>query len=73
MTTTPNEKPETINLAELADFMDVDGNLLVTNDPFAGVTAHGGVLSFATAPEPYGLRVAPRQLEPQRTRATNHR
>ena len=61
------------HLAELADFMDIDGNLLVTNDPFAGVTAHGGVLSFATAPEPYGLRVAPRQLEPQRTRATNHR
>jgi len=28
-----------LDLAELADFLDIDGNLLITNDPFAGVTA----------------------------------
>jgi len=48
------------HLAGLADYLDLDGNLLVTNDPYVGVTAGGGVLSFANAPEPYGLRVAPR-------------
>ncbi|HUC84233.1 MAG TPA: dipeptide epimerase, partial [Candidatus Acidoferrales bacterium] len=47
-------------LAELADFLDLDGNLLITNDPFAGVTAENGVLSFATATEKYGLRARPR-------------
>jgi L-alanine-DL-glutamate epimerase-like enolase superfamily enzyme len=45
------------HLAELADFLDVDGNLLITNDPFAGVTAKNGILSFATAEEKSGLRV----------------
>ena len=48
------------NLAELCDHMDVDGNLLITNDPFAGATCQNGMLSFAQAPEKYGLRVAPR-------------
>ncbi|MCX8092194.1 MAG: dipeptide epimerase [Verrucomicrobiae bacterium] len=48
------------HLAELCDYLDLDGNLLVTNDPFVGVTAEGGILSFARAPEPYGLRVRPR-------------
>ena len=45
------------HLAELCDFLDLDGNLLITNDPCAGVTAHKGVLSFAAAPESRGLRV----------------
>ena len=45
------------HLAELCDFLDLDGNLLVSNDPYAGVTAEKGVLSFAAAPEPFGLRV----------------
>jgi hypothetical protein len=48
------------HLAELADFLDVDGNILITNDPFAGVTAKNGVLSFAGAKEPIGLRVRAR-------------
>jgi len=47
-------------LAELADFLDLDGSLLITNDPFAGVTAEQGMLSFAAAKEKYGLRVSPR-------------
>lgn len=45
------------HLAELCDFMDVDGNLLITNDPFRGVGAEKGCVSFASAPEPLGLRV----------------
>jgi len=48
------------HLAELADFLDLDGNLLITNDPFAGVTAKNGILSFADAPEKSGLCVARR-------------
>jgi len=47
------------HLAELADFLDIDGNVLITNDPFAGVTAKNGILSFATAREKNGLRVQP--------------
>jgi L-alanine-DL-glutamate epimerase-like enolase superfamily enzyme len=46
-------------LAELADYLDVDGNLLTTNDPFLGVTAEQGILSFAQAPAKTGLRVSP--------------
>ena len=49
------------HLAELADYLDVDGSLLITNDPFAGVTAKNGVLSFAGAKEKCGLRVSPRE------------
>jgi L-alanine-DL-glutamate epimerase-like enolase superfamily enzyme len=45
------------HLAELADFLDIDGNLLITNDPYAGVTAEKGILSFAPAKEKFGLRV----------------
>ena len=45
------------HLAELCDFLDVDGNILTTNDPYAGVTARRGVLSFQEAPEKTGLRV----------------
>jgi len=48
------------HLAELCDFLDVDGNILITNDPYLGVTAEKGILSFAAAPEPFGLRVRPR-------------
>jgi L-Ala-D/L-Glu epimerase len=47
-------------LAELTDWLDLDGNLLITNDPFAGVTSEKGVMSFRTATEPFGLRVRPR-------------
>jgi L-alanine-DL-glutamate epimerase-like enolase superfamily enzyme len=49
------------HLAELADFLDLDGNLLITNDPFLGVTAEKGILSFASAPEKNGLRVCARK------------
>ena len=45
------------HLAELCDFLDVDGNLLTTNDPYAGVTAQRGILSFQNATEKTGLRV----------------
>ena len=49
------------HLAELADFLDIDGNLLITNDPFAGVTAEKGILSFAGTKEERGLCVSPRE------------
>jgi L-alanine-DL-glutamate epimerase-like enolase superfamily enzyme len=45
------------HLAELCDYLDVDGNLLTTNDPYAGVTAERGILSFHGAAEKTGLRV----------------
>lgn len=45
------------HLAELCDFLDLDGNLLTTNDPYAGVTAQKGILSFQSASEQVGLRV----------------
>jgi len=48
------------HLAELTDWLDLDGNLLITNDPFAGVTSEKGLMSFANAPEPFGLRVRSR-------------
>ena len=48
------------HLAELADHLDIDGNILITNDPFAGVTSQKGILSFATAKEKIGLRVSRR-------------
>jgi L-alanine-DL-glutamate epimerase-like enolase superfamily enzyme len=48
------------HLAELCDYLDLDGNLLITNDPYAGVTAERGLLSFQQAKEPFGLRVVNR-------------
>jgi L-alanine-DL-glutamate epimerase-like enolase superfamily enzyme len=52
------------HLAELADYLDIDGNLLASNDPYAGVTAERGIVSFANAPEPLGLRVKPKGADP---------
>jgi L-Ala-D/L-Glu epimerase len=49
------------HLAELCDHLDLDGNLLITNDPYVGVTAKKGILSFAGAPEKSGLRVTARR------------
>lgn len=49
------------HLAELADHLDIDGNLLISNDPFAGVTANEGRVSFASALETTGLRVSRRR------------
>ena len=48
------------HLAELADYLDLDGNLLITNDPYLGVTARNGILSFANVEELFGLRVIKR-------------
>jgi L-alanine-DL-glutamate epimerase-like enolase superfamily enzyme len=48
------------HLAELANHLDIDGNILINNDPYRGATAKNGVISFATAPGKAGLRVAVR-------------
>jgi L-alanine-DL-glutamate epimerase-like enolase superfamily enzyme len=48
-------------VAELTDHLDIDGNLLISNDPFVGPTSERGVVSFAKAAEPYGLRVRKRE------------
>ena len=48
------------HLAELCDYLDLDGNILITNDPYVGVTADKGMMSFAAAPEEFGLRVSAR-------------
>ncbi len=50
------------HLAELTDYLDIDGNLLITNDPYAGATARHGVISFADAPVKTGLRVQARAV-----------
>jgi L-alanine-DL-glutamate epimerase-like enolase superfamily enzyme len=49
------------HLAEMCDFIDLDGNLLITNDKYSGVTAENGVLSFASATKAFGLRVSAKQ------------
>ena len=48
------------HLAELCDYLDLDGNILINNDPYLGVVADKGVLTFASAPEKYGLCVSAR-------------
>lgn len=45
------------HLAELSDYFDLDGNLLITNDPYSGVTANNGILSFANGSDKTGLGV----------------
>ena len=45
------------HLAELTDFLDIDGNLLITNDPYQGATAERGMISFAQPTEKTGLRI----------------
>jgi len=44
------------HLASLADYCDLDGNLLISNDPFTGVKARQGVLQLSGSP---GLGAAP--------------
>jgi L-alanine-DL-glutamate epimerase-like enolase superfamily enzyme len=51
------------HLAELADHLDIDGNVLISNDPFLGVTCSRGVISFRETPEKLGLRVRARDEE----------
>ncbi len=53
-----------MHLAELADYLDLDGNLLVRNDPFTGPTVKNGILSFAAAKEKFGLRIRARKSDP---------
>jgi L-alanine-DL-glutamate epimerase-like enolase superfamily enzyme len=48
------------HLAELTNHLDIDGNVLINNDPYAGATSDNGVISFTNAPEPSGLRVRKR-------------
>jgi L-alanine-DL-glutamate epimerase-like enolase superfamily enzyme len=48
------------HLAELADHLDIDGNLLIQNDPYLGVSSTNGRLSFSGTKEQTGLRVIPR-------------
>jgi len=48
------------HLAELTDHLDIDGNILISNDPYLGATAEKGIISFANAPETSGLRVKAR-------------
>jgi L-alanine-DL-glutamate epimerase-like enolase superfamily enzyme len=52
------------HLAELTDHLDIDGALLISNDPFSGATAHNGVISFASAAEKTGLRVKTKDRDP---------
>jgi L-Ala-D/L-Glu epimerase len=47
-------------LAEIADHLDLDTNLLITNDPYFGPVAANGMMSFAQATEKTGLRVRPK-------------
>ncbi len=48
------------HLAALADYLDLDGNLLITDDPFRGVACDRGKLSFPEDLPKSGLRVVPR-------------
>ncbi len=48
------------NLAELTNHLDIDGNLLSTNDPYIGPTSVQGKISFANAEVKTGLRVKER-------------
>ena len=50
------------HLAALADHLDLDGNVLITNDPFTGVRNESGVMAFAGVEPPTGLQVAPRRV-----------
>jgi L-alanine-DL-glutamate epimerase-like enolase superfamily enzyme len=45
------------HLSPLVDYCDLDGNLLISNDPFRGVKGSEGIL---TLPEVPGLGVSPR-------------
>ncbi len=61
MIETSNLISASAHLAGLCDYLDLDGNLLITNDPYLGVTSENGILSFAGAPEKFGLRVSARK------------
>jgi L-alanine-DL-glutamate epimerase-like enolase superfamily enzyme len=48
------------HLADGADFLDLDGNLLVTNDPYLGVSCRQGTLGLAESRDRFGLQVVAR-------------
>ena len=48
------------HLAGLTNYLDLDGNVLIDNDPYEGVQNDGGRLSFASVAESSGLRVRAR-------------
>lgn len=48
------------HLAELTDHLDIDGNILITNDPYFGPTSKNGLVSFRGAPNRLGLCVVKR-------------
>lgn len=48
------------HLADLTDYLDLDGNQLITNDPFTGVRTVNGVMDFAGAEALTGLRCVAR-------------
>ncbi|HEY5914422.1 MAG TPA: dipeptide epimerase [Verrucomicrobiae bacterium] len=48
------------HLAEVCDYLDLDGNILITNDPYAGVTSEKGLMSFSGVSGHAGLCVRPR-------------
>lgn len=48
------------HLAELTDHLDLDGNLLITNDPYEGVRTGRGVMSFSGVGAVTGLRTTDR-------------
>ncbi len=43
------------HLAELTDYLDLDGNILITNDPFVGVQTRQGIMNFGGTDVPVGL------------------
>ncbi|MDZ4816427.1 MAG: dipeptide epimerase [Verrucomicrobiota bacterium] len=45
------------HLAELADYLDLDGNLLVNDDPYCGVLCDKGIMSLSKVDAEWGLGV----------------
>lgn len=45
------------HLAGLADHLDLDGNLLIDNDPYRGVACDRGRLGFDASPYTTGIQV----------------
>ena len=48
------------HLADLSDYLDLDGNIQIKNDPYTGVSNAAGPLSFGGCAEPFGLQVRAR-------------
>jgi len=52
------------HLAGLCDYIDLDGYLLIKNDPYEGMSVRDGWISFQETKEQNGLRVRPRPSNP---------